>query len=63
MTDRLLTARDLAERWQCSPGSLANQRSEGSGPRFVKLGKLVRYRLADIEAYEVERMTTETVAA
>lgn len=50
--ERLLTPRDLAERWACSPGWLANERSEGRGAPYVKLGAAVRYRLADIEAHE-----------
>ena len=49
----LLTAEDLAARWQVSRGSLANERSAGRGAPFVKLSSRVRYRLADIEAFEL----------
>jgi hypothetical protein len=31
---------------------LANQRSQGRGPAYLKLAGRVRYRLSDIEAYE-----------
>lgn len=48
----LLTPSDLAERWSCSTGWLANLRSAGSGPPFAKVGSLVRYPLADVLAYE-----------
>ncbi|QCX26420.1 helix-turn-helix domain-containing protein [Nocardioides jishulii] len=35
-----------------TPKTLANWRSAGTGPTFVKIGGMVRYRLADVEAYE-----------
>lgn len=50
--EALLTEEDLSKRWQCGRQSLTNQRYEGRGPRWIKLGRLVRYRLADVEAYE-----------
>jgi hypothetical protein len=31
---------------------LANQRSQGRGPAYLKLAGRVRYRRSDIEAYE-----------
>jgi hypothetical protein len=48
----LLTDAQLAVRWQLSRGTLANQRSQGRGPAYLKLDGRVRYRLSDIEAYE-----------
>lgn len=49
----LLTERELADRWQVHPGSLANARSAGRAPiPFVKLLGRVRYRAADVLAYE-----------
>jgi hypothetical protein len=48
----LLTDAQLAIRWQLSRGTLANQRSQGRGPAYLKLAGRVRYRLSDIEAYE-----------
>jgi predicted DNA-binding transcriptional regulator AlpA len=48
----LLTDAQLAARWQLSRGTLANQRSQGRGPAYVKLAGRVRYRRSDIEAYE-----------
>ena len=52
-TTRLLTSGDLATRWQVHKGHLANLRCHGEGPAYVKIGSSVRYRLADIEAYEL----------
>jgi len=51
-TEVLLSPADLADRWGCSVGWLANQRCEGDGPPYLKLGSLVRYRLSDVVAYE-----------
>ena len=48
----LLTDAQLAARWQLSRGTLANQRSQGRGPAYLKLSGRVRYRRSDIEAYE-----------
>ena len=44
---------DLAERWALSPKSLANWRSAGVGPAYFKAGSMVRYALADVEAFEL----------
>jgi hypothetical protein len=49
---QLLTSAELAERWGCSTGWLANMRSVGVGPPFLKLGSNVRYRVPDVIAYE-----------
>jgi hypothetical protein len=49
---QLLTSAELAERWGCSTGWLANMRSAGVGPRFLTLGSNVRYRVPDVIAYE-----------
>lgn len=51
----VLTPDELAERWSMSRESLAYLRYQGRGPRFFKAGRLVRYRLADVEAFEAER--------
>lgn len=54
-TDRpaTLTPAALAQRWGCSTASLANRRSLGMGPAYVKPVGRVVYLLSDIEAYEL----------
>ena len=47
----LITETELAERLQVSKKLLQKMRYEGNGPRYVKIGRLVRYRIKDIEAY------------
>ena len=48
----MLRASELADRWGTSIGRLANMRSAGIGPKFVRIGSSIRYRVSDIEAYE-----------
>ena len=44
----------VSSRW------LQTKRLDGSGPRFVKLGRLVRYRLVDLENYLEENTRQST---
>lgn len=43
-------------RWQgqVASATLATWRSRGTGPRFVKIGGRVLYRLADVIAWEAK---------
>jgi predicted DNA-binding transcriptional regulator AlpA len=45
----LLTQNALAAELGMKPESLADWRHRGKGPRYVKLGQLVRYRRSDVE--------------
>lgn len=49
---KFLTSRQLAKQWHMHPGSLANLRSMGRGPRFIRIGRQVVYRRTTIENYE-----------
>jgi hypothetical protein len=48
----MLTTEELALRWKMTNNGLRVWRISGKGPAFVKLGRDVRYRLSDVEAYE-----------
>lgn len=48
----LLTPADLARRWGVAVGTLANLRSAGRGPGFVKVLSRVRYPLDLVRQYE-----------
>jgi hypothetical protein len=52
-TERFLTRKGLADRWQLSTETLKRRERCGLLP-FLKLGRGVRYRLADIEHLEAE---------
>jgi len=49
--ETLLTQEDAAQRLGISPRSLERHRVAGTGPRFCKLGRLVKYRKCDLEAW------------
>jgi hypothetical protein len=47
-----ITRRELASRQNLPVATLAQWASQGKGPRYAKFGGLVRYRLADVIAWE-----------
>lgn len=54
-----LNTQELADRWRLKPQTLINWRSQGTGPKFIRLGRrnhgrkpAVRYRMEDVVAYE-----------
>lgn len=55
-----LSDEQLVERWNgaVSKGTLANWRSKGTGPAYVKFGSRVRYPLAQVEAWEAANLRT-----
>jgi excisionase family DNA binding protein len=50
--DKRLSPEDLAERLGVPLATVYAWNSLGGGPRFMKFGKHVRYKLADVEAWE-----------
>jgi len=44
----------LARRWNVSPRTLERWRWLNQGPRYLKIGGRVVYRLEDVEAFENE---------
>ena len=60
MTISHLSTRELAERWNISRRTLDRWRWAGEGPRFLKLGGRVVYRIADIDAFEQQQLRTRT---
>jgi len=53
--EEYLTTSELAERLQVSPATLRYWRHKRTGPPGVKLGKVVRYPLAGVEAWLTEQ--------
>jgi len=47
----LLDEASLASRLRLSRSTLQSWRYSGRGPRWIKLGRLIRYRLADVDAF------------
>ena len=52
MIDTRLTQIELAARWRISHRTLEYWRSLGDGPRFIKIGRRVVYRMEDVVAFE-----------
>jgi predicted DNA-binding transcriptional regulator AlpA len=47
----VMSERQVSETYGFTVPYLRRARREKRGPRFLKLGKLVRYRRADVEAF------------
>jgi hypothetical protein len=60
MTDIHFSQCDLARRLHISPRTLEGWRWRGTGPRFIKAGGRVLYRLEDVEAFEAEQLRQRT---
>jgi predicted DNA-binding transcriptional regulator AlpA len=56
----LLSAREAAALLHLSERTLERFRVSGTGPKFIRLGRSVRYRLADIEAHIASRTVSST---
>lgn len=56
----LLTQREAAARLRLSQRSLERYRVSGSGPTYVKAGRLVRYREQDLEKWIASRVVGST---
>ena len=52
MDDKHLTPEDLAEREGVPVQTVYGWNSKAAGPRFMKIGRHVRYRLADVIEWE-----------
>ena len=48
---RLLNTRDASAYTGMSETRFKNQRWRGTGPRYIKIGRLVRYRADDLLAF------------
>lgn len=59
----LLTPDEVAKLLGLSTKTLAEWRSQGKGPDFVRLRRNIRYRLADIKAYLAENIVRGNKAA
>jgi predicted DNA-binding transcriptional regulator AlpA len=60
MESELADTIETAKRLGLSTSCLNKWRVYGKGPRFVKLGKAVKYRLTDVEAWLEERSRRST---
>jgi hypothetical protein len=59
---RHLNQIDLSRRWSISPRTLERWRWLKAGPRYLKIGGRVVYRLQDVEEYEANQLHLITPA-
>jgi predicted DNA-binding transcriptional regulator AlpA len=58
--DRWISRQELAERYGVPVKTPAEWASKGTGPRYAKFGRHVRYRLGDVIAWEQTRLADRT---
>jgi predicted DNA-binding transcriptional regulator AlpA len=56
--DRLITTKIAADLLGRHPAVLADWRHQKRGPRYIKIGKSIRYRMSDLENW-VDRHTVD----
>lgn len=61
LQSKLLTTSLVARQLDCEQKTLEAWRSRGQGPPFVRVGRLIRYRREDIEAWVIARRTTPMI--
>lgn len=62
LTGRKLTSNQTADEFGISRRTLPVWRVQGKGPKFIKIGRLVRYDEADVIAWIEENKRTSTSA-
>lgn len=60
MKTELMTPAELAAKLEKSLAALAQWRYLGTGPQFIKLGRSIRYRASDVEAWLDQRTVQST---
>jgi excisionase family DNA binding protein len=59
----VLTTPEAASYLHIQPTTLEQWRWNGRGPRFIKMGRSVRYRIADLDAFTEARVFGSTTEA
>ncbi|MBN9344509.1 MAG: hypothetical protein BGO76_00645 [Caedibacter sp. 38-128] len=60
MENQFLTPAALAQRWNLEPNTLGQWRWNGRGPKYLKIGRRVLYRLCDVEEFEKRSLRQHT---
>lgn len=53
----MLTTDEASQQLKMSPQTLADWRWKSKGPKFVKVGRLVRYRQSDLDQWLQRQVT------
>ena len=54
--DRCVNVLEAAQRLGLHPRTLDNWRSQQRGPRYIRLGRRIVYRLSDLQSYMDKRV-------
>ncbi len=57
--DRWITRQDLADRYGLPVKTPAEWASKGTGPRYAKFGRHVRYRMSDVINWEQAQLADD----
>jgi hypothetical protein len=57
--DRWISRQDLADRYGLPVKTPAEWASKGTGPRYAKFGRHVRYRMSDVMSWERAQLTED----
>jgi predicted DNA-binding transcriptional regulator AlpA len=49
--DRLMACSESAKYLGVTPDTLGVYRTKGIGPKYIKIGRVVRYRVSDVRAW------------
>jgi hypothetical protein len=63
MPDQLLTADEVAERIKKKTKTLANWRSQGIGPAYIKVEGGILYRARDVEKWLTSKVVHPSVTS
>lgn len=61
--ERWLSRQELADRYGLPVKTPAQWASKGTGPRYARIGRHVRYRLSDVIAWEEQRFESHAPRA
>ena len=61
MQSNLITTRDLSRRWNLTSSTLTQWRWYGKGPKYLKIGGRILYRIEDIIAFEEQQLRSNTI--
>jgi predicted DNA-binding transcriptional regulator AlpA len=59
-TDRLVDTREAATMLSKHPAVLADWRHQNRGPKYVKFGRSIRYRVGDLRAWIADHTVKPT---
>jgi predicted DNA-binding transcriptional regulator AlpA len=62
MVENLLSDRELSRVTRRSRSSLQKDRLKGGGVPFIRIGRLVRYRASDVEAWVAKLPTRRSTS-